>query len=344
MIDAEPRSVDGRVPVVALVGFLGAGKTTLLRHLLSSQEDLSGTFVILNDFGEVGIDSALIAGQHSEVVELVSGCVCCTLVIDLALTLQRVLDEFTPRRILIEASGVADPRGLAAVLGRAELRDRIALQRIVTVLDATCWEMREVFGRLFFIQLESGGLVVLNKVDLIGHEQLSTILAELRAALPEARVIPAVRCRVDPDSLWIGAPSDGFTAASMRALRDAYVTSTGEESGSPVGGDDEHAHVHADDAGYVALAFEHREPLDEARFRGVVASLPFEVFRLKGTVRFPDRTDVINLVGGHGDWQAWNGEPATRLALVGWGLDGSAILHELAACVVASDASPTAES
>jgi hypothetical protein len=93
MADAAKHIADGRAKVVVLVGFLGAGKTTLLRHLIISEEDMTGTVVIVNEFGDVGFDGSLIKRLDSDVIELVSGCVCCTLVADLTLTLQRILDD-----------------------------------------------------------------------------------------------------------------------------------------------------------------------------------------------------------------------------------------------------------
>jgi G3E family GTPase len=122
--------------------------------------------------------------------------------------------------------------------------------------------------------------------------------------------------------VWADEPRPSVEPATLQA---AYL----EHDGHP------HGQVHADDAGYVAFAFEHDRPLDETRFREFLGSLPFEVFRVKGTVRFPDRTELINLVGGRGDRELWQDEQATRLAFGGWDVDGDEILGRLAACVAA---------
>jgi G3E family GTPase len=321
MVGSAERNFDEQVQIVALVGFLGAGKTTLLRHLVVSEEDMSGTVVIVNEFGEVGFDGSLIKRLDSDVIELVSGCVCCTLVVDLTVTLRRILDEIKPRRILIEASGLADPKGIVKILDGDGIRERITRRSMVTILDARCWEARENFGSLFFDQLESAGRLILNKIDLIDRERLPAVLAEIRRELPGTCVVPAIRCRIDPESVW----DDAGGVADERALKAAYL---GAE-------DHDHDHVHADEAGYVAFAFEDERALDERRFRTFLAGLPFEVFRVKGTVRFPDRTDMINLVGGRGEWVRWEGEPTTRLTFVSWDVDGDAVLEGLQACVTA---------
>jgi G3E family GTPase len=314
--EAIDRPMDDRAKVVVLVGFLGAGKTTLLTHLLRSEEDMSGTVVIVNEFGEVGFDGSLIKRLDSDVIELVSGCVCCTLVVDLTITLQKILDEFKPRRILIEASGLADPKGIVKILDGDTIRERVTIQKFITILDARCWAIRSSFGQLFSNQLENAAQLVLNKIDLIEREALPGVLEEIRDELPHASVMPAIQCRIDPGAVW----EDVGGAADTGGLREAYLS------------DHEH-HVHADEAGYVAFAYEDDRPLDEERFREFVEGLPFEVFRVKGTVRFPDRTDVINLVGGRGEWTVWDGEPATRLAFVGWDVEGGEILERLGRCV-----------
>jgi len=323
MANAVDLGADGRAKVVVLVGFLGAGKTTLLRHLVMSEEDMTGTVVIVNEFGEVGFDGALIKRLGTDVIELVSGCVCCTLVVDLTVTLQRILDELKPRRILIEASGLADPKGIVKILDGDGIRERVSLHRMITILDARCWEIRENFGHLFFDQLESAGYLLLNKIDLIDRDKLPAVLGEIREALPRTGVIPAIQCRIDPDSVWgDGASGD----APEQAMTAAYLSA----------GDHDHDHVHADEAGYVAFAFEDERVLDEERFREFLEDLPLQVFRVKGTVRFPDRTDMVNLVGGRGEWARWDGEATTRLAFVGWDVGKDSVLGDLEACVAAT--------
>ncbi|MBW2296966.1 MAG: DUF3623 domain-containing protein, partial [Deltaproteobacteria bacterium] len=107
--------------VFILSGFLGAGKTTLLKRMLAWQTDLSGTVVIVNDFGKVGIDGMLLQGYGPEVIELASGCICCTLAIDLIQTLKQVRKRLKPNRIIIESSGISDPEGILSALKAPEL-------------------------------------------------------------------------------------------------------------------------------------------------------------------------------------------------------------------------------
>ena len=105
----------GKAKLLLLTGFLGSGKTTLLKKILSWEADLSGTVVLVNEFGKVGIDGAILKRAGSDVIELTSGCVCCTLKTELAQTLRDVIDRFNPKRILLEATGRAAPVGFLSV-------------------------------------------------------------------------------------------------------------------------------------------------------------------------------------------------------------------------------------
>jgi G3E family GTPase len=86
--------------------------------------------------------------------------------------------------------------------------------------------------------------------------------------------------------------------------------------------------------GFLTFSFHHARSVDEARFRAFIEQLPFEVFRVKGTVDFPNRTMLLNFVGGKAEWSVWNGSAGTRLAFVGWDVDGGGLLRTLEACVV----------
>jgi len=117
--------------VVLLSGFLGAGKTTLLRNILSWKDDMSDTVVIVNEFGDIGIDGSLIENTNSEIIELTSGCVCCTLATDLTELLNTLCKNYNPKWILIEASGVADPLSIRTTLLKGRLKEYFRFLKIV---------------------------------------------------------------------------------------------------------------------------------------------------------------------------------------------------------------------
>ena len=304
-----------KADVFLLAGFLGAGKTTLMKEILSWKEDLSGTLVIINEFGQVGIDGALLKGLGSEVVELASGCICCSLGPDLIRTLSETFKQFKPRRILIETSGLADPTAVRAILKDRDLREAMALKKVITVLDPRTWEVREVFGSVFYNQLREADLILLNKVDLLDPLKRPEILKEIHAEFPGCRVIPAVQGRMDPQTFW-----------QETEIRGPALSSLMEPSQS----------VAAQEAGFVTFSFQESGLLDETCFRQFVADMPFELFRMKGSVAFENKNFFINHVGGRSDWIPGDQTGGTRLAFVGWGINPDAFRLKLKRCLIQS--------
>jgi len=196
MLDEE------KTKVSLLSGFLGAGKTTLLKRILSWAEDIEGTVVLVNEFGDTGIDKMLLEGHGTGVVELTGGCICCALKTDLAIALQDIQSQCHPRRIFIEATGLADPGAIAEIMDRERLRSQMALSNIITVLEADLWRARENFGSFFYSQLASADLILLNKVDTIEPEVIPRIMGELVESFPHAAILPTVYCNIDRESIW----------------------------------------------------------------------------------------------------------------------------------------------
>ena len=151
---------------------MGSGKTTLLKHIISSDTDMSDTVIIMNEMGEVGIDGMLLKNLGTDIVELTSGCICCSMSDDLQESIEGILERFEPRYIMIEATGVADPESVSRVIADAEFKDRIELYKTLTVMDAECWTVRDVFGTLFFRQLKQADTIILNKTDLLEKDDI----------------------------------------------------------------------------------------------------------------------------------------------------------------------------
>lgn len=311
-----------KIDIFLISGFLGAGKTTLLKNLLAWEDDFSDTIIVVNEFGEVGIDGSLLQGNETDVIELASGCVCCTMKVDLLETLMRLHQDFHPRRIIIEASGVADPTAIIELIGESVLRNHMRVRKTITVFDADYWQAREVFGPLFSNQLTAADLILLNKIDLLDGQEPKTILDQMHQEIPGALIIPTCHCDIDADILWAAEMIEGNDHLPESFFPMAPRKASGSESQS----------ITSDAAGFVAFSFEDSGILDEARFKQFLANLPFEVFRVKGSVRFPDHTKLINFVGGKSGWGDWEGDPQTRLAFIAWDTDSETILQALNAC------------
>ena len=331
---AETQNIE-TASIILLAGFLGAGKTTLLKKLLSWEADLSETVVLVNEFGDIGIDGALLKDSGSDVIELTSGCICCTLSADLHQSLKHIWNRFKPRHILVEASGVADPKSITTVLQDPETRQHMELKKIIAVLDAEIWEAREVFGQLFYNQLEMAHIILLNKIDLMAAEKVPQFLDEIHDVIPDAQVVPTIHCGIDPEILWTQEqpkmsglkPIQFFQPASLNGKSDSRDSHPACEA---------HASHPAKSVNFVMFSFRDSGIFDEARFKKFIRNLPWELFRIKGTVRFADRLEMLNFVGGKSEWSPWEGEAETRLAFIGWKINKEETLNDLKRCLVAN--------
>jgi G3E family GTPase len=342
MTESVMLSKKEKTKVFVLAGFLGAGKTTLLRRILSWDTDLSGTVVIVNEFGDVGIDGSLLKGARSDIVELTSGCVCCTLRGDLMVTLKGMAEQFDPTRILIELTGIADPGAAAEVFQDPELHESMDLYKILTVLDADLWEKREYFGSFFLGQLHAADLILLNKIDTVGKDRVSRLLEEIHAATPEAKVVPTLYCAVDPETLWTDQRRRDSELKLDRFFRDIPLGRAEKAEQTHNHESDKTGH-HAgaqEESGFVAFSFQDSKTLDENCFGRFTEQLPWELFRMKGPVRFRDRTVFVNHVGGKSEWLDWPATEETRLAFVGWDVRSEDILKKLRSCILQSEPEP----
>ena len=313
-----------KAEILLLSGFLGAGKTTLLKRILSWEADLSDTVVMVNEFGDVGIDGALLKDSGSDVIELTSGCICCTLSADLHQSLTRIWNQFKPRRILIEASGVADPKSITTVLQDPQIGQRMELKKIITVLEADIWGAREVFGQLFYNQLEMAHLILLNKIDLLAAEKIPQFLDEIHDVIPDCQVVPTIHCEIDPETLWTHAHPKMSVLKSIEFFQPSAVNGKS---------DSDHSHP-AKSVDFVMFSFQDSGIFDEDCFNNFIRNLPWELFRIKGTVRFADRLEMLNFVGGKSEWSPWEGEAETRLAFIGWKINADKTIKDLKRCLI----------
>ena len=299
--------------VILIAGFLGAGKTTLLRHILQWSGDLSRTALLVNEFGKVGIDGDLLRGFQNPMVELTNGCICCSLQTDLIRAVQEILEGFNPKRLLIEATGVADPFDIFRFLGDSPLSGRLSLQTVVTVLDADLWEGREYFGPLFYNQIKAADLLLFNKIDLLPKEDIPKYLREIRELNPNCSILPTYHCQVDPEILW--APA-GRVRTPVLQFPGLY-----SEHGS------------AETIGFVAFSFERPGPFSEECFRQFVQDLPLNLYRLKGYALLDGQRFFVNHVGGKTEWTEVDQPGPTKLAFVGWEVNEEEVLKKLESCL-----------
>lgn len=191
-----------KLKIQIICGFLGAGKTTFLKNLLSRQE--ADTAVLVNEFGELGVDGALISeGNNLNVVELPSGCICCSLKASLVEAVKDIMVNYRPKRLIIEPSGVASPSSIISGLQGADFWPQIDLEPVVGIIDLTFFtgfEDAEDMGSFFLDQIQNSDILLLNKVDLVSPAEVEKCRQNIAALNPGALLIPAAYCQVQlPD-------------------------------------------------------------------------------------------------------------------------------------------------
>lgn len=256
------------IPVTVVGGYLGSGKTTMLNQILRQASGLR-IALLVNDFGEIGIDGDLIEAADGATITLTSGCVCCMIGSDLMTALWSVRDRIDPpQRVIIEASGIADP----APIAHHALTPGFDLDGVVVLLDAETVRRRErdpIIGRTIRRQLAAADVLVLNKIDLISPDSLVELDSWLAVAAPSVPILHAVEGRV-PLHAFFGRDGD------EDAITDAPATD------------------HADD--YVTVSVPLSAPVPRAVLEAFLDGLPTGVLRVKGIITLAETPDLRTVV------------------------------------------------
>jgi len=290
------------IAVTVIGGYLGSGKTTLINHVLRTADERVA--VLVNDFGSINIDADLIESQDGDTIALSNGCICCSLVDGFAAALATVRDlDPSPRRLLIEASGVADPATVAAY-GHGP---GLMLDAVVVMVDAETIRNRatdKYVGDTVLRQLASGDLLVINKVDLVGADKADSVRQWLAARCPDAALLETTQSQVPIEVLF----------GVQHKERD------GIESGSE--NTDASGQSHADQV-FQTWTWTTDQLVERTKIEQLMAELPDDVVRAKGVVvlaQDPQRATVVQRVGKR--WtihpSRTNGPPASsHLVFIG---------------------------
>jgi G3E family GTPase len=319
-----------QVPVTVLTGYLGAGKTTLLNRILSENHGKKYA-VVINEFGELGVDNDLVVDADEEVFEMNNGCICCTVRGDLI----RIVGGLMKRPgkldgIIVETTGLANPAPVAQTFFVDEgVREKVRLDAIVTVVDAKHLLARLEDSHEAADQVAFADVIVLNKLDLVTPEELEGVEARIREINPTARIHHATRSNVPVDELL------GLGAFSLERVLEREPDFLTEDA----------AHEHGDEVR--SVSFEAERPIDPERFNAWMSELlgaqGQDLLRTKGILDHPGEArrfafQAVHMIADGGFVGRWpEGQPRrSRIVFIGRNLNRPKLRRGFEACQVAA--------
>ena len=313
-----------KIPTTVLTGFLGSGKTTLLNQILLGKAGQK-IAVIVNEFGELGIDGQLVVGAEEEILELNNGCICCTVRGDLTRAVENLLARRTEiDRIVIETTGLADPAPVIQSFILDEiLRSNTELDAVVTIVDAH--HIGEQLGNeQAREQIAFADVIIVNKIDLAPQDRRGNVIRELRSLNPLAKIHQAVRCNVDlKDVLDVRA----FDLRNALRLEPKLLEDI----------------THEHDAGIQCVSIHEQGAIEEARFtqwlNQLVQAQGKDLLRIKGIVELQNEPRRFVFHGVHMTLDGRPGKPwklgeqrMNELVFIGRRLDAAALRSAFLAC------------
>lgn len=274
-----------KIPVTVITGYLGAGKTTLLNRILSEKHDKNYA-VIVNEFGEIGIDGALVVGADEDIFEMSNGCICCSVRGDLIKTIDNLLKSARQiDNIIIETTGLADPAPVAQTFLQEEfVRSKTQLDAILTVVDAKHITVELEASREAKEQIAFADILLLNKIDLV--EDVDVLKKQLRAINPIAKIFETKNSDIDLDLIL----SQNAFALDRTLVKDPEFLNASH-----------HHHHHDDDV--QSFSLEADGPMDRQKFsmwmQWVLEHFGMDMLRTKGIISFDGDDERFVVQGVH---------------------------------------------
>lgn len=263
-----------RIPVTIITGYLGSGKTTLINKILREQQSLA-LALIVNEFGEIGLDGALLSGPQ-DFVKMDNGCLCCVLSEELIETIGALKKRNDYQGVVLETTGIADPLPIAWPFLRPEFEDKFRFSSIITVVDCLHFDVMSKQASEVVLQVERADYLYLSKTDLVDLAQLDQLKERLKTINPNARFVEST------EDHWV----------------DLMFESIKEERQAP--SEITHHHDHHD---FMSESFSVTKPLRLEDVEDLFEALPKEVYRAKAVFQNPEKKWIaIHSVCGRVDW------------------------------------------
>ncbi|GAB5096760.1 CobW family GTP-binding protein [Caballeronia sp. HLA56] len=317
-----------RIPTTVVTGFLGAGKTTLVNHILDATRPMQ-IGIVVNEFGEVGIDGQLIVADEEAVIEINNGCVCCTVRTDLVASVRDLLARFGDRleRLIIETSGLADPAPvLQTFLADPDVRERLELEAVVAVVDAM-HASAQLHDDIAREQIVFADRIIINKTDVAVPAKVAALVEELRQINPTAQIDFANHSAVDVDAL-LGVRS--FSLDNLLAVEPGLL--------------DEEGHDHEHDDSIASCAIVVPGAIDASRFNQwinqLVQTQGQQLLRMKGVLNVHEEARRLHFHSVHmlldaSFGRAWKRDEAreNRFVMIGRNIDSRHMRDGLLSCM-----------
>jgi len=341
-IDLEDLDLPKRgMPVTIITGFLGSGKTTLLNHILQNQQDLK-VAVLVNEFGDINIDSQLLVSVDQNMMELSNGCICCTINDGLVDAVYSILERGDRiDYMVVETTGVADPLPIALTFLGTELQHLTRLDSILTVVDAETFDASHFDSQAAYSQIMYGDIIILNKTDLATEQKIADVETYVNEVKKGARILRADHGTVPLPLILDVKLAKSDLQADQHSSHDHHAHDHSSHDRDHAHDHDDHHHHHSDhleNDGFVSMSFVSDRAFEIEKFQNFLdKQLPIDVFRAKGILNFVgiDNRYIFQLSGKRYELKTEERTKpiSNQLVIIGRNLNQTELRQQLIDCL-----------